>query len=253
LTSTEEASERAAAEYGPGHAGVSAMVEVMGAPPTPPTNVFRHAATEWLFQHVWARPGLSRKQRRWVALTAAGYVAAPHAIEAHIAAALDSGDVTLIELGEFLLTLACYCGWPRANAVDDVATAYLRRVNPDRAGPLWPSFTRLPDLAAFPAAPPYEAGTASAYTLIWRTFDADLLWPRPQLDRGDRRIIALVGLAAQGAARSVGQHVRAALAGHELDAAALREIALQAAYYAGAGAGELIDDAVSAAGSARPA
>jgi len=247
LTSTEEASERAAAEYGPGHAGVAAMVEVMGAPPTPPTNVFRHAATEWLFQHVWARPGLSRKQRRWVALTAAGYVAAPHAIEAHIAAALKSEDITLSELGEFLLTLACYCGWPRANAVDDVATGYLRRINPDSTEPPWPSFSRLPGLAAFPAAPSGEAGTSSAYAQIWRTFEADLLWPRPQLDRGDRRIIALVGLAAQGAGRAVGQHVLAALASHELDRTALREIALQAAYYAGAGAGELIDDAVTAA------
>lgn len=241
------AENSADAEYGTGHLGVATMADVMGSPPTPPTNVFRHAATELLFQHVWSRPGLSRKRRRWVSLTSAGYVAAPHAMTAHIATALDSGDITLTELGEFLLTLACYCGWPRANAVDDAINTFLRQRRGSTAPeePVWPEFTRVPALTR--SAEPDEAAASEAtpYAAVWGSFEDNVLWARPQLSPGDRRVIAVVGLAAQHAEAAVRRQVAAALAVGDLDVTELREIALHAAYYIGAGAAEVIEEAVT--------
>lgn len=68
---------------------------------------------ELLFADVWARPGLSPRDRSLVTVSA--LVAGGHAAQmrAHFTRALDNG-VTSSELGETITHLAFYTGWPNA-------------------------------------------------------------------------------------------------------------------------------------------
>ena len=74
---------------------------------------------------LWDRPGLSRRDRRWITLTAVGAAAVREPIQQHVYAALASGDITREEFQEFVLHFAYYAGWPRASALE---MAYYRAV-----------------------------------------------------------------------------------------------------------------------------
>jgi 4-carboxymuconolactone decarboxylase len=76
---------------------------------------------------VWDRPGLSRRDRRWVSLSCAAASGQELPIRAHVRAALESGDITADELREFVLHFAVYAGWPRASFVSAVVTEYAPR------------------------------------------------------------------------------------------------------------------------------
>ena len=65
-----------------------------------------------VFGEIWTRPGLTRKERRWISLTCAATSGMVPAVEAHIRGALTSGDITSDELNECVLQLAQYAGWP---------------------------------------------------------------------------------------------------------------------------------------------
>jgi 4-carboxymuconolactone decarboxylase len=91
-------------------------------PPTPTTPYRTDGILDVVFSEVWSRPGLSRKERRWVTLACVSAVAQPGPITSHVRAALDSGDVTVAELREFVLHFAVYCGWPLASFVDQAVT-----------------------------------------------------------------------------------------------------------------------------------
>jgi 4-carboxymuconolactone decarboxylase len=67
-----------------------------------------------VFAEIWTRPGLTRKERRWIAITCACWAGAPFAMETHIGAALRTGDITAEELQEFVLMFAVYAGHPKA-------------------------------------------------------------------------------------------------------------------------------------------
>jgi 4-carboxymuconolactone decarboxylase len=92
--------------------GQRMMKEVMGTPPFPPADGYTEFTVDALFGDVWGRPGLSRKERRWITLAIAGMTGAVGAIEGHVRAALSSGDVTREEMLEFVLHFAHYGGWP---------------------------------------------------------------------------------------------------------------------------------------------
>ena len=82
-----------------------------------------------VFAEIWTRPGLTRKERRWIAITCACWAGAPFAMETHIGAALRTGDVTVEELQEFVLMFAVYAGHPKgtaARAALDAARAQLQ-------------------------------------------------------------------------------------------------------------------------------
>lgn len=96
--------------------------EVTGMEPPEATT----PAMESLFSHamgdVWSRPGITRKERRWIALTAAAASSAPAATEAHVRAALSTGDITVGELREWVLQLTVYIGWPKSAMLDSTVT-----------------------------------------------------------------------------------------------------------------------------------
>ena len=88
------------------------------------TREFQELITEYAWGSVWTRPGLDRRQRSLITLTA--LVARGHHEELamHVRAARRNG-VTNDEIKELLMQTAIYCGVPDANAAFRVAVEVL--------------------------------------------------------------------------------------------------------------------------------
>jgi len=92
--------------------------EVTGLDPPVGSPTFEASMLPHVFGEIWTRPGLTRKERRWISLTCAAASGAVIAIEAHVRGALNSGDITLDELSEWVLQMAQYAGWPTAAVLE---------------------------------------------------------------------------------------------------------------------------------------
>jgi len=102
--------------------------EVLGQDPPPPADPYTaQGVLDTVFSELWSRPGLTRKERRLITLSCAANAASPPAIEGHLRAALDSGDLTLEEVQEFILHFAFYAGWPKAATLHAALGAYQAR------------------------------------------------------------------------------------------------------------------------------
>ncbi|MFI0481181.1 4-carboxymuconolactone decarboxylase [Actinomadura sp. 9N215] len=88
------------------------------------TADFQDMITRYAWGEIWSRPGLDRKTRSCVTLTA--MVAGGHLEELamHVRAALRNG-LTPEEIKEVLLQTAIYCGVPAANSAFAVAQRVL--------------------------------------------------------------------------------------------------------------------------------
>ena len=96
------------------------------------TRDFQDLITEYAWGGIWTRPGLDRRSRSLVTLTA--LVARGHHEELamHVRAARRNG-VTVEEIKELLLQTAIYCGVPDANTAFRIASRAL--VEPDQDAP----------------------------------------------------------------------------------------------------------------------
>jgi 4-carboxymuconolactone decarboxylase len=99
-------------------------VMVSEAPP-PMTPYLANGVVDSVFGELWNRPGLSRRDRRWVTLACVAAAAVDEPIQQHVYAALASGDISREEFQELVLHFAYYAGWPRASALE---IAYYRAV-----------------------------------------------------------------------------------------------------------------------------
>ncbi len=243
----------------PSQVGAASFEQVNTFRPSEPCNVYRQAVIDLIFGQVWTRPGLTRRQRRWVSLTAAGVTGTQVGVTNHLYSALNSADITLEEIGEFLLHFACYAGWPAATILDAAVEQVLRRIAaegtmppPDR------TFTALRDEPLEKAADTgqetraavlgSQAEPLSLATPMTEVFVGGLeygqVWSRPDLPRGDRRLITLTCLAIQRHEKLLRAHVAAALESGDFDVAALREVALHTGLYSGVAAGLTFDEAI---------
>jgi 4-carboxymuconolactone decarboxylase len=73
-----------------------------------------------LFGDVWARPGLSPRDRSLVTCAALVTNGSTEQLGGHLARAMDNG-LTDTELKEMIIHLAFYAGWPRAMSAITVA------------------------------------------------------------------------------------------------------------------------------------
>jgi 3-oxoadipate enol-lactonase/4-carboxymuconolactone decarboxylase len=89
------------------------------------TQDFQDLITRYAWGEIWTRPGLDRRMRSAMTITA--LVARGHHEELalHVRAALRNG-LTEDEIAEVLLHSAIYCGVPAANAAFKVAQDVLR-------------------------------------------------------------------------------------------------------------------------------
>lgn len=84
------------------------------------TAEFQQFITRYAWGSIWTRPGLDRRSRSLITLTALVAGGHDHELAMHLRAALRNG-VTKDEIRELLLQTAVYCGVPRANTAFRIA------------------------------------------------------------------------------------------------------------------------------------
>jgi 4-carboxymuconolactone decarboxylase len=88
------------------------------------TADFQDFITRYAWGEIWARPGLDRRTRSCITLTALVALGRLDELEMHVRAAVRNG-LTEQEIGEVFLQSAVYCGVPAANSAFAVARRVL--------------------------------------------------------------------------------------------------------------------------------
>jgi len=91
---------------------------------TPFTADFQDLITRYAWGEIWSRPGLDRRVRSCITLTALVALGRHEELALHVRAALRNG-LTTDEIKEVLLQTAVYCGVPAANSAFAVAQRVL--------------------------------------------------------------------------------------------------------------------------------
>jgi 4-carboxymuconolactone decarboxylase len=213
---------------------------------------------DFMFGEILRRQGLSVRDRRIVSIACLAAAGSVPVIEAHLAAALRSKDLTIEELHEIVLHFAVYCGWPKASQLEVALRVEWVRVHEDagEAVPPWPDLP-LEDLGPVAPQERLEQGQRSfeAVNLMGApTRDTPYLqsgvidfvfghvWERPGLTRRERRLITIVCVGASEALIPIQTHVRSALASGDVDYAEVHEVILQFAAYFGYAKAEVLHE-----------
>ena len=88
------------------------------------TADFQDLITRYAWGEIWTRPGLDRRTRSCITLTALVAGGHQHELAMHVRAALRNG-LTRDEIKEVLLQSAVYCGVPAANSAFAIAQEVL--------------------------------------------------------------------------------------------------------------------------------
>ena len=234
--------------------------EVMTVDPPATPGTAERARRDALFGDLWSAPGLGRRERRWVTLVCVGFGTDQQAMEDHVYAALNSGDITLEEMLEFILHFAVYSGWPKASRVEMVLREQDARIRQERGEEArdWPMLSNeslgdndwearlrrgeecFAEINLVPAparnTPYQQAGILN--------FVFGHLWMRPGLTRRDRRFITVPCVANAEAPMPILSHVGSALHTGDLSRPEMDELVRHYTAYAGAGRGEVLGKAV---------
>ncbi len=101
--------------------GAQEFFEVNLIQPPPASTPYRHAGIiNFVFGHVWQRPGLSRRERRVITVACVALDDAPIPLQSHVTAALHSGDITKEEMDEIVLQFSVYYGFAKGQALAEV-------------------------------------------------------------------------------------------------------------------------------------
>ena len=242
--------------------------DVMTQEPSPAATPLEVATRDFVFGEVWPRPGLSRRNRRWVTLTCVAAADAPQPIEDHVYAALNSGDIELEEMLEFILQFAVYCGWPKAAHCEGVVHRQWTRVRNERGqeAPPWPALSNdvlgfndwdkriergaqeFADVNLLPAPGPMSPYRHAGIL----NFVFGHVWQRPGLTRRERRIITVACCAIDDSPTPLKTHVAAALHSGDITKEEMDEIVLQFSAYYGFAKGEAFQDAAEAGQATMP-
>src|SRR6476661_5721700 len=221
---------------------------MMTEPPTRESTLDA-AERDQLFDGVWARPGLSIRERRIVTIVCVSAAVDVEAMAAHVYAALASGDLTVEELNEFTLHFAVYCGWPRASQLEVTVRTQWHRLHDERGEPT-PAFPQrdIEDLGPADRAERLAGGIKSfeEINLIEApsqdspyfyagilNFVFGHLWLRPGLTRRDRRLITIPCVGVGDAMGPINSHVTSALDSGDVAYEEMQELILQFRAYAG--------------------
>jgi 4-carboxymuconolactone decarboxylase len=100
---------------------------------TPFTAAFQSFITRYAWGEIWSSPGLDRRTRSCITLTALVATGREHELEMHVRAALRNG-LTPEEIGAVLLQCAVYCGVPAANGAFAIAQRVIEELDDDTGG-----------------------------------------------------------------------------------------------------------------------
>jgi len=99
-------------------------VERASANATELTGEFQELITEYAWGTIWTRPGLDRRSRSMITLTALVAMGHDEELAMHLRAARTNG-LSVDEIKEVLLQTAIYCGVPAANTAFRIAQQVL--------------------------------------------------------------------------------------------------------------------------------
>ena len=88
------------------------------------TRDFQELITRYAWGEIWARPGLDRRTRSCITLTALVALGRDEELAMHVRAALRNG-LSADDIKEVLLHAAVYCGVPAANSAFAIAQRVL--------------------------------------------------------------------------------------------------------------------------------
>jgi 4-carboxymuconolactone decarboxylase len=104
--------------------GGQEFVDVNLIGPPPADSPYQHAGIlNFVFGHVWQRPGLGRRDRRFVTVACVGVCEAPIPIWSHVGSALKSGDITKADMDALIAHFRSYDTDRRADALQAEADA----------------------------------------------------------------------------------------------------------------------------------
>jgi len=229
--------------------GLAEYASVMTLPPPDDRSpAIASGLIDFVFAEIWTRPGLSRRDRRFITLACVAAADAVPPLEQHVYAALASGDISLVEMREAVLHFAVYAGWPKASMFNMTVDAQWARIMAERGQQVAPPPPLLPldtptdpearlvrgeeafrDINCIPFAPTRDDPYTGAGIL---NFVFGEMWLRPGLGMRERRLITVTCVAFQDAQYPIMSHVYAALKSGDLSLDEMNELALHfAAYY----------------------
>ncbi|MBX7433276.1 carboxymuconolactone decarboxylase family protein [Mycobacterium sp. Y57] len=203
---------------------------------------------DFVFAEVWRRPGLTRRERRFVTLPCVAAADADQPLRDHVYAALNSGDLSIVEMQETVLHFAVYAGWPKASWFNMIVDEQWERIHRERGlsvpapEPLSPLATpsdpeariaggerSFKDINCLEYAPIRDNPYHGAGIL---NFVFGEMWQRPGLGMKERRLITVACVAFQDAAYPILSHVYAAMKSRDVSFDEMDELALHfAAHY----------------------
>lgn len=229
--------------------GLREYSEVMTAePPDDTSPAIADGLLDFVFADIWTRPGLSRRDRRFVTLACVAAADADGPLEQHIYAALKSGDISITEMRETVLHFAVYAGWPKASRFNIFVDLQWQRIHDERGEAPPPQEPLLPlpteadpekrlqggertfiEVNCIPFTPPRDNPYQGAGIL---NFVFGEMWQRPGLGMKERRLLTVACVAFQDADIPILSHVYAALKSGDISFDEMDELALHfAAYY----------------------
>jgi len=107
-----------------------AHVDRASAVATDFTREFQDLITRYAWGEIWTRPGLDRKTRSCMVLTAMIALGAWDEFRMHVKAAFTNG-LTAAEIKEVILQAAIYCGVPAANHAFKEAAGVIAELGPE--------------------------------------------------------------------------------------------------------------------------
>jgi 4-carboxymuconolactone decarboxylase len=118
--------------------GAAKFEEVIGFVPPEEGPAFLKLTVENLFADVWAREGLSVRDRRLVTITVLAMMMKEESLAGHLKQAL-KGDLTKRELEEVMIHLAHYAGWPVGQLGFDTLMKTLAAIKSERTAEKTPN------------------------------------------------------------------------------------------------------------------
>lgn len=107
--------------------GLAMMSEAYGFEMSDGPGDYFAETADHLFGRIWARPGLSHRDRRLLLLGALTAQGDSDVADIQVGAALGNGELSPEELEEIVLFLCYYAGWPNGTKLGNVVGPHVAR------------------------------------------------------------------------------------------------------------------------------
>lgn len=222
--------------------GGALQAEVNATSPSAPATPVDESIRDFVYAEVWSRPGLDRRSRYLISIAGAVMSAAPQAmLDGYVRGALQSGELSLVELREAALHMSVYAGWPRGIEIDAAVTRAQQELGlppancpPIRAEDWDPEVRTAKGMAEFTKTMTFPGGPSSnPFQEAINNFVFGEMWHRPGLDERSRRWMTLVAVANSAAEIPIKSHFYAGMKSGNCTRDEMLEFSLQYGVHAG--------------------